>query len=465
MGNALEQMAAVDTAWWHMECEDNPMMVTGVLILDQQVDIHEFRDVIEHRLLSYNRFRQRVIEHDGETFWADDPHFNLDNHLHHIALPDPGDKEALQELVGDLASTPLDLRHPLWQFHLVDHYRDGAAVVARLHHCIADGLALIQVLMSLADQAGTPESNKAPQPATGSSVDSFTASMRRWAGQGAHLGHEWIEGGMDLLRHPENVTHLLEEGRQIAAELAHLGLMPRDPRNHLHADLSGRKSVAWASPLPLARVKDLAHQLRATVNDVLVAAVAGALRLYLSEADRYIMGNVHAVIPFNLRPRDEPVRSLGNRFGLVLVEIPIDEPDVLKRFKRVRQALLEVKESAQPRATFGLLSLLGHGPASLEQFALNTLSDKSSLVLTNVPGPSAPLTIAGARILQPLFWVPQSGHLGVGMSILSYAGTVQFGLIADTSMVHAPNRVVRYFEESFEELFEKGFGSDVRSVG
>jgi len=106
MSDRLEQMTAVDTAWCHMEREDNPMMITGVLVLDRQVDVNQFRELLEKRLLRYNRFSQRVVERDGKAFWEDDPHFNLDNHLHHIALPHPGDQEALEELVADLASTP-----------------------------------------------------------------------------------------------------------------------------------------------------------------------------------------------------------------------------------------------------------------------------------------------------------------------------------------------------------------------
>ncbi|MFO7788384.1 MAG: wax ester/triacylglycerol synthase family O-acyltransferase, partial [Halospina sp.] len=114
MGNAREQMTAVDTAWWHMESEGNPMMITGVLVLDRQVDIQAFRELLEQRLLRYSRFSQRVTEDDGRAFWEEDPHFSLDNHLHHIALAEPCDQQALQDLVADLASTPLDVHHPLW---------------------------------------------------------------------------------------------------------------------------------------------------------------------------------------------------------------------------------------------------------------------------------------------------------------------------------------------------------------
>lgn len=237
-------------------------------------------------------------------------------------------------------------------------------------------------------------------------------------------------------------------------ELVHLGLSPPDPGTCLHAPLAGRKRIAWAQPLDLTAVKESAHQLGGTVNDVLMTAAAGALRRYLSASDNDLNRELHVAVPFSLRPRDQPINRLGNQFGLVIVPLPIGEPDALERFRRVQQAMTDIKNSVQPQVTFGLLDLLGKGPVAVEKFALDTLSNKASLVMTNVPGPVTPFRIAGALILQPLVWVPQSGHLGVGFSILSYAGSVQFGVIADSQMINDPNQVTRYFEESFSDLQE-----------
>lgn len=223
----------------------------------------------------------------------------------------------------------------------------------------------------------------------------------------------------------------------------------------MHAPLAGRKRIAWAQPLDLAAVKATAHQLGGTVNDVLMASAAGALRRYLAESDRGTNSEIHVAVPFSLRPRDQPIMSLGNRFGLVIVPLPVGEADALARFHRVQRAMMAIKHSVQPQVTFGLLDLLGKGPVAIEKFALDTLSDKASLVMTNVPGSVSPLWIAGARILQPLVWVPQSGHLGVGLSILSYAGSVQFGVIANSQMINDPNPLTRYFEASFRELEER----------
>ncbi|TGN38501.1 wax ester/triacylglycerol synthase family O-acyltransferase [Marinobacter confluentis] len=454
MDRGMEPMSSVDTAWLHMDQGENHMMIVGVLILDRPLDLTLFRRVLETRLLHFDRFRQRVIERDNKTYWEDDPHFNLDNHLHRIGLPEPAGQAELQELVADLASEPLDFHHPLWQFHLIDRYENGAALISRIHHCIADGLALVQVLMSLADEAVTPDTADHFPPGEGSLFERLYRPLRQAVEAGTHLGHNLISEGMELARHPEKVRQWAQDAEDIVRELVHLGLSPPDPGTCLHAPLAGRKRIAWAQPLDLTAVKESAHQLGGTVNDVLMTAAAGALRRYLSASDNDLNRELHVAVPFSLRPRDQPINRLGNQFGLVIVPLPIGEPDALERFRRVQQAMTDIKNSVQPQVTFGLLDLLGKGPVAVEKFALDTLSNKASLVMTNVPGPVTPFRIAGALILQPLVWVPQSGHLGVGFSILSYAGSVQFGVIADSQMINDPNQVTRYFEESFSDLQE-----------
>lgn len=457
MTQSIESMSSVDTAWLHMDRDANHMMITGVLVLDRAVDRDRFKKLLETRLLHFDRFRQRVIERNGRVCWENDPNFHLDNHIHRIGLPAPAGQAELQDLVADLASEPLDFHHPLWQFHLVDRYEGGAALISRIHHCIADGLALVQVLMSLADEAWDPE--KVDHPHTQSSLfERLTSPFRRAAETGAHLAHNLISEGAELAQHPGKLRQWAQQAEHIAEELVRIGLLPHDPETHLHATLTGRKQVAWAQPLELAAVKETAHRLMGTVNDVLMTCAAGALRRYLADAEDDTGSDIHVAVPFSLRPRDRAVSNLGNQFGLVIVPLPVNEADPMKRYHRVQDAMTSIKNSSQPQVTFGLLSLLGMGPAGIEKFALDTLSDKASLVMTNVPGPDAPLSIAGARILQPLVWVPQSGRLGVGFSILSYAGSVQFGVIADSHMIQDPNKVTGYFQEAFIELQEQAPG-------
>ena len=230
--------------------------------------------------------------------------------------------------------------------------------------------------------------------------------------------------------------------------------MPADPPGPLKGNLSGRKRVAWAAPLDLAEVKRVARALNGTVNDVLMACATGALRSYLQDKKQAVDRAVHVAVPFNLRPLDQPVQNLGNRFGFVIARIPIDIPDVRARYEAVREHMLALKRSPQPMIFYGMLNALGWGPDRLERTALNILSDKSTLLMTNVPGPRQPLYVAGSRLLQPMVWAPQSGHIGLGLTIFSYAGTVQFGVVADTNLVRRPAELARHFRASFAELAE-----------
>lgn len=451
MTDTREPMAGVDAAWLRMESDSNLMMIAGVLILDRPIDIERLRDVLKARFLCFKRFRQRVIDEGDHVWWDVDPSFHLDNHLHRIGLPGGAGEAELQELIGDLISTPLNFRRPLWQMHLVEPFDEGAALVVRIHHCIADGLALVQVLLSFTDEADEQCSEDHSLSAVTDLAGLVFRPAQGLISRGFSLGQELIDEGIDLIRHPSHLLDLARQGVATGLELAHLGLLPADPETFKPV-LSGRKQVAWSVPLDLERVKATAHALAGTVNDVLLASVAGALREYLLTHEVPISSDIHVALPFNLRSREQPISELGNQFGLVVVPLPVHLDDPNARFRAVQTAMGDLKSSAQPRATFGLLAVLGHGPAVLERTTLEFLSKKTSLVVTNVPGPSTARFLAGARIRQPMVWVPQSGAIGLGLSILSYDGTVQFGMVADKSVSSDIREVIRDFPAQFEVL-------------
>ncbi|MFC4258129.1 wax ester/triacylglycerol synthase family O-acyltransferase [Marinobacter lacisalsi] len=446
-----EPMASVDAAWLRMESDNNPMMIAGVLILDRPIDIERLRDVLKARFLCFKRFRQRVIDEGDRAWWEVDPTFHIDHHLHRIGLPGGAGEAELQELIGDLISTPLNFRRPLWQMHLVEPFGEGAALVVRIHHCIADGLALVQVLLSFTDETDDQDGEDHSLLAVTELAERVFRPARGLIRRGLSLGQGLLGEGVGLIRHPSHLLDLARQGVATGMELAHLGLLPADPETFKPV-LSGRKQVAWSAPLDLERVKATAHALAGTVNDVLLASVAGALREFLLAHEVQISSDIHVALPFNLRSREQPISELGNQFGLVVVPLPVGVDDPKARFGAVQKAMRELKSSAQPRATFGLLAVLGYGPAVLEKTTLEFLSKKTSLVVTNVPGPSTARFLAGARIRQPMVWVPQSGAVGLGLSILSYDGTVQFGIVADKSVPSDIQEVIRHFPAQFEVL-------------
>lgn len=450
-------MSAVDRSWLRMESPENPMMISAVLVFDQAIALNRLKRTLDERFLIFRRFRQRVVSEGDRVYWQDDPLFHLDNHIHVIALPGKGEKKELQAVTSDLTSASLDARRPLWQIHYIENYEGGCALLVRIHHCIADGISLVRVLLSLTDSS--PELKLSQVSSSRQPVARPSRGVRQFISRVVHNGQTAIEQtGLFLKsvrREPGYPFKLASAASNIAIDLLKLGFSPAEPDTCLKTPLSGRKHVAWADPLSLAEVKVCARALRGTANDVLLCAAAGALqRHFLAIGETTPECGIRVAVPFNLRPMRQPIETLGNQFGLVLVTLPVEETDPVMRFRQVQENMNRLKRSYQAQVTYSLLDLFGRGPDGLERRALSLLSNKATAVLTNVPGPREAVYLAGAKLTQPMFWVPQSGNIGIGMSIFSYAGTVQFGITIDKNIKADPVAVMGYFRESFSELLD-----------
>jgi diacylglycerol O-acyltransferase len=266
------------------------------------------------------------------------------------------------------------------------------------------------------------------------------------------MGEDLLEKGLDIYRDPGLASVIAREGGEIARELAVALSLSDDPETILRGRLGVRKRVAWAPPLPLEEVKAIARAFDATVNDVLMASMAGALRSYMIERGENIDGvTIRATVPVNLRPL-EHAKKLGNHFGLVFLDLPVGEPHPVLRLVRVVESMKQLKQSRQAVVVYGLLAALGMAPPMLQNLAFELFSRKATTVATNVPGPQMPLYMAGSKITEQMFWVPQTGSIGLGVSILSYNGNVHFGLIADAKLMPDPDAVIQRFIPEFEKL-------------
>lgn len=448
-----EPMSRVDTAWLRMERATNLMMITGVLMLETPLDIRTLRKVIEHKFLSYPRFRQKAVDGPTGAVWLEDTDFDLDWHIRLTALPGKGGKRELERLTSQLASTPLDKSKPLWQFHLVERFNGGSALIARIHHCYADGIALVQVLLSLTEMQ-LDDKRKAALAKRWLKKEEHAPVAKRVGAMDRYmkLGNKVLEKGMDFYRDPTLAAVLANEGVEIAREIGHALALPDDPETVLKGRLGVSKRVAWAEPLALDEVKSVSKALHCTVNDILLASASGALRSYLIERGERIDGiTIRATVPVNLRPL-EHAKQLGNHFGLVFLDLPVGEANPMRRLERVADCMRVLRKSRQAVATFGALAAVGMAPEAVQAFALEMFSRKASAVATNVPGPQMPLYFGGSKISDLMFWVPQTGSIGLGISILSYNGQVHFGLIADARLMPDPDSVIRRFRPEFEKL-------------
>lgn len=455
--NAREPMSKVDTAWLRMESPTNLMMITSVLIFSGTLELGKLKRLIESRFLAFRRFRQKAVDGPSGALWQTDADFDVDWHVKLAALPGKGDKIALEKYVSELASTPLDHARPLWQFHLIENYDGGSVAISRIHHCYADGLALVQVMLSLTDAAPKPEKRKElakvwlPKD-QGSVFERLLQPARAGFAKALELGGKAIGKGGDLMRDPALAAAIARESSEITRELAIALSLADDPPTAFKGPLGASKRCAWADPLPLEDVKAIGKVLRCTLNDVLLACAAGALRSYLRSLGEEVDGmTIRATVPVNLRPL-EHAKKLGNHFGLVFLELPIGEANPLRRLERVAASMRELKRSRQAALTFGLLAAVGMAPAAVQRMALELFSRKATTVATNVPGPQMPLYLAGCEVREMMFWVPQNGTIGMGLSILSYNGRVHFGIIADAKRVPDPEPLVQRFAREVEKL-------------
>lgn len=445
-----ERMAPVDTTWLRMDRPANPMVITGILVLEGPVDLDALEATIAERLLAIPRFRQRIVSTGLDHSWVEATDIDQARHVRRARLPGKGGRAELERFVGELASEQLDKSRPLWQFHIIEHYEGGAAVVARIHHAIADGIALIGVMLSLTDASpgiGRRSRHGADNGhTTGNWLFDTVPNLVR---QGAQMsGAAWRQ----TKAMATSPAATVRTGVGVAAELAYLLLMPTDTDTRFKGRPRGTKRVAWTDPIALPEVKAVSKVLGCSVNDMLLAAVAGALHDYLRDkGDRTNGVEVRALVPVNLRGEDD-VDGLGNRFGIIAVELPVGMENPLARLQEVSRRMQALKSSLEPPVTLGLLAALGYAPQIVQDKLFDLLLSRASAVMTNVPGPQHPLHLAGSRISQIMFWVPQSGDIGMGVSILSFNGHVQFGLMTDTAMVPDPQAIIDRFRPEFEQL-------------
>src|SRR5208283_3253278 len=296
-------------------------------------------------------------------------------------------KEAFERFAGDLASEPLDFNHPLWTIHIVEEYEGGAAVVLRWHHAMADGVALIGVTMALVDGPVGESRRAAPPDEDEGWLQSLMAPGVAAANAGTQASTSTLGAALDLARHPLRAIDYLRHGAGVAGELAYLISMKSDSATRFKGKPTGSKRVAWCEPLKLPEVKTISRALGCSINDVLLSCAAGAMRRYLADCgDRTEGVEIRALVPIDLRQPGDA--ELGNRFGIIAVELPVGIEHPLQRLMTVRQRMLALKTSYEPATTLGLFAALGYLPKVVQDQLFNILLSRATAVMTNVPGPA-----------------------------------------------------------------------------
>ena len=467
MSDAVERMSRVDTAWLRMDNDVNLMMIVGVWLLRPAVTLQAVRERIHDKLLKYNRFGQKAVADAMGAHWVTDDAFDIARHVVPLTLKrknGQSERDALQAVCGELAGTPLDPARPLWQFHLVEDYEGGSAMVARIHHCIGDGIALTAVMMSITDGGADPPRRRRKMPPRHSHdhahdpdsdwlADAVIKPLSDLAIKAVGMYGDGVAKSLEALSSPQQGgMDLARSGLQVLKDVSAFAAMTDDSPTRLKGRPAGRKVVAWGDSIPLDEVKAVGKALGCSVNDVLLACAAGAVGAYLAGKGEDPHGKeIRAMVPVNLRPLDQAWK-LGNRFGLAPLVLPIGTLNPVTRVFAVHARMAELKGSYQPLLAYAILALTGLFIKPVQDAVLGLFAKKTTAVMTNVPGPGVPLKFCGATLHQSMFWVPCSGGVGVGLSILSYGGGVQFGLITDSALCPDPDAIASHFAPEFDKL-------------
>lgn len=455
-------MGGVDAIWLSMDGPDNLMVIDAIMNLEGPVDLDRLKVVLQRRLVDrYPVFSQLVVEPFtplGMPHWEDDDEFSLAHHLHHVRLPEPGDEATLQAFIGEKMQEPLDRRRPLWQVYLIDGYEAGTVVLTRFHHALADGIALAQVLLSLTDEepdgdfveAEESQPIAAPNDSALTSLIDFSGQLAAPVSAGVRSALH-LFGELPAVLNPsfalEALTATWQTG-QIADKL----LLGRSPESPLSGSPGRAKHAVWGKPRPLTDIKLVGRAAGATVNDVLIGAVSGAISEYVSHRGGDPV-DLMTMVPVNLRDAGQPLpRELGNKFALVMLRLPTSRLAPLARLVETKRRMDTIKHSPEAVLTFGLINAIGYTNTHIAKQVIDFFAGKAIGVTTNVMGPTTGRYLAGVRITGVLGWVPGSGRQTLGVCIFSYDGVVQVGFKADAGVITDPEILVQALDEEMDTL-------------
>ena len=451
-----DRLTGLDSSFLHLEQGPAHMHVASTTLFEGPAPSYvEFRDHIESRLHLVPRFRQKlrfVPFGQGRPKWIDDPRFNLSYHVRHTALPAPGGEDELRTLAARIFSQRLDRSKPLWEMWLVDGVEDDRfAIVTKTHHCLVDGVSGVDITTVLFDAAADPAPagpapDWLPRPEP-SNAEVLSEALIERATEPAEVAR----GVRAVFSRPRRVAHAVIEGLEAAGTFARTGFgAPASPFN---VPIGPYRRFAWVH-VELEELKRIKNETGGTVNDVVLAAVAGALGRYLRAHGHSTQDlELRAMVPISVRADDEH-GALGNRVSSYIAPLPIGIEDPVQRLKAVSATMGDLKQSKQAVGATLMTELADFAPPTIVGQAARLQSRQRffNMVVTNVPGPQFSLYLMGRRLQRVIPMVPLAKRQAVCFGIMSYDGNVDFGLIGDFDALPDLDALACDLEASLAEL-------------
>jgi diacylglycerol O-acyltransferase len=432
-----DRLTGLDSSFLHLEAGAAHMHVAACAVFDGEPPAYEeLLEAVDSRLHLVPRYRQRlafVPLSQGRPVWVDDPHFRLGFHVRHTALPSPGDDAQLKRLAGRVFSQALDRNRPLWEIWLVEGMSDGRfAMLFKNHHALVDGISGVDIATVLFDTC--PDPAPVAPPAHGWVPRPLPTGVQLLADaliERATVPAEIARGVRAVARGPRQFAGRLSEAVSGVGAMALGGLRPA-PQTALNTQIGPHRRFTWVS-VDLGELKAIKNFAGATVNDVVLAAVAGALGRFLrrrgEDTEQLVL---KAMVPVSVRA-DAERGALGNRVAAMWAPLPVGVEDPGRRLELISEAMVEVKESGQAVGAQMLTELSGFAPPTIVAQAarLQARQRLFNLVVTNVPGPQLPLYVLGRELSAIYPMVPLAENTALGIALMSYNGGVHFGLCSD----------------------------------
>jgi diacylglycerol O-acyltransferase / wax synthase len=453
-----DRLSPVDATFLHQERQSSHMHVGALVFFEgPPPSREEFLKHIESRLPLVPRYRQKLAVPPlemGRPLWVDDERFNLEYHVRHTALPAPGSLDQLRQLVGRIFSQRLDRSKPLWETWLVQGLEDGGfALISKTHHSLVDGVSGVDISTVLFDLSAVPADPQSPEedwiPEPEPSQTNLVAAGLKGL---IRTPIEVAGRGLGALRRPGRTVAQAREAAEGIGEVVWAGLNPA-PEVPLNTPIGPHRRVWWVGRR-LDELKEIKDALGGTVNDVVLAVVAGALGRWLRTRGVRTEGlELRALVPVSIRSEDEQ-GTLGNRIAAMRGPLPVYAGDPVERLRIVREAMRGLKESKQALGAEVIAGLERFAPPTLlaQASRLNFSTRLFNLIVTNVPGPQFPLYLLGREMqrIVPIAFLPEDHALAI--AIMSYNGKVEFGLLGDYDAMPDLETFAGQLEESLDEL-------------
>lgn len=417
-----------DDVVWQQDRATNLHIVSAVVFLAGQSTVEKLRELVAERLVNFKRengeklcprLTCRIETMYGQYVWLEDANFNIEQHVRLWQGRLPTTTSELQAIVSEICSQPLPYDKPLWEFILIPtpDLDNSHCFVFRIHHSYADGIALTRLFVN----------------------NLFDVPVRDYEPIRFSTKQQLLTWCKAALVGPMTVLTKC--------------LSPADHSEIHGGTLNGKKIVAWSKNFSLATVKEIKNQTKTTVNDVMTSCLSGALRCYLQHHSEQQPQDIWAAVPVDVRA-DRKSMKFTNKFALVFLRAPVGVEGNMEQLFETKQRMDDIKMSAEPFVAASTVRLLMLLPHFISKPILDLFSFKMSCVLSNVPGPQLTLTIGGNEALGGVFWPPARANIAIMMSIFSYNGHINIGVMADEAIVSEPKEIVANFEKHFNELCE-----------